>query len=53
MIRHIDTATAEILEFKEKNPKRYKELIDSGIRIGFGEVTNNFFKNKINGCRNS
>ena len=47
MIRHIDTATAEILEFKEKNPKRYKELIDSGIRIGFGEVTNNFSKTKL------
>jgi Predicted cobalamin binding protein len=37
MIRHIDTATIEILEFKEKNPKRYNELIDEGIRIGFGE----------------
>lgn len=37
MIRHIDTAAAEIFEFKEKNPQRYKELIEVGIRIGFGE----------------
>ncbi|MDR0766978.1 MAG: cobalamin-dependent protein [Methanosarcinales archaeon] len=37
MIRHIDIAAAEIFEFKEKNPQRYKELIEVGIRIGFGE----------------
>ncbi|WNY23139.1 hypothetical protein MmiHf6_04420 [Methanimicrococcus hongohii] len=37
MIRHIDTAAAEIYEFKEKNPQRYKELLEVGIRIGFGE----------------
>lgn len=37
MIRHIDVAAAEISEFKEKNPQRFKELIEVGIRIGFGE----------------
>ena len=37
MIRHINIAAAEILEFKEKKPQRYKELIEIGIRIGFGE----------------
>lgn len=37
MIRHTDTAVAEIFEFREKNPQRYKELIEAGIRIGFGE----------------
>lgn len=38
MIRHIDTAAAEIFEFQERNPKRYRELLEVGIRIGFGEV---------------
>ncbi|MDL2261349.1 cobalamin-dependent protein [Methanimicrococcus sp. OttesenSCG-928-J09] len=37
MIRHVDTAAAEIFEFKEKNPQRFKELFEVGIRIGFGE----------------
>jgi len=37
MIRHINTEAAEIFEFKENNPKRYKELICAGIRIGYGE----------------
>ena len=47
MIRHIDTATAEILEFKKKNPKRYKELIDIGICIGFGESINVFSETEL------
>lgn len=38
MIRHIDTAAAKIFEFQERNPKRYRELLEVGIRIGFGEV---------------
>jgi len=38
MIRHIDTAAAEIFDFNEKNPKLYKELLEVGVRIGFGEV---------------
>ncbi|WNY28357.1 hypothetical protein MmiEs2_05420 [Methanimicrococcus stummii] len=37
MIRHVDTAAAEIFEYKEKNPQRYRELIEVGIKIGFGE----------------
>lgn len=38
MIRHIDTLTAEMIEFKEKNPARFKELIENGIRIGYGDA---------------
>ncbi|WNY24777.1 cobalamin-dependent protein [Methanolapillus millepedarum] len=37
MIRHIDTATIELTEFKEKNPKRFQELLEEGIKIGRGE----------------
>ena len=37
MIRHINTTVIDVFEFKEKNPQLFKELIDIGIRIGFGE----------------
>ncbi|MCL2863130.1 MAG: cobalamin-dependent protein [Methanimicrococcus sp.] len=47
MIRHIDTAAAEIAEFREKNPKRYRELLEAGIRIGLGETVAGAGKKKL------
>ncbi|WNY26926.1 cobalamin-dependent protein [Methanolapillus ohkumae] len=37
MIRHIDTATKELIEFKEQNPTQFQELLEEGIKIGRGE----------------
>jgi methylated-thiol--corrinoid protein len=36
MIRHIDIAVQRILEMKEKEPAKFKKLIDEGIMIGLG-----------------
>lgn len=36
MIRHIDLAVQNILEMKEKEPAKFKRLIDEGIMIGLG-----------------
>jgi methylated-thiol--corrinoid protein len=36
MIRHIDIAVQKILEIKEKEPAKFKKLIDEGIMIGLG-----------------
>jgi methylated-thiol--corrinoid protein len=36
MIRHIDIAVQKIFEIKEKEPARFKKLIDEGIMIGLG-----------------
>lgn len=36
MIRHIDIAVQKILEIKEKEPAKFKRLIDEGIMIGLG-----------------
>ena len=36
MIRHIDVAVQKIFEMKEKEPSRFKKLIDEGIMIGLG-----------------
>lgn len=38
MIRHIDIAVQKILEMKEKEPAKFKRLIDEGIMIGLGVV---------------
>ena len=36
MIRHIDIAVQKIFEMKEKEPAKFKRLIDEGIMIGLG-----------------
>ncbi len=36
MIRHIDLAVQKIFEMKEKEPAKFKRLIDEGIMIGLG-----------------
>lgn len=36
MIRHIDVAAQKIFEMKEKEPAKFKRLIDEGIMIGLG-----------------
>ena len=36
MIRHIDIAVQKIFEMKEKEPAKFKKLIDEGIMIGLG-----------------
>jgi Predicted cobalamin binding protein len=36
MIRHIDIAVQKVLEMKEKEPAKFKKLIDEGIMIGLG-----------------
>jgi methylated-thiol--corrinoid protein len=36
MIRHIDIAVQLIFEMKEKEPAKFKKLIDEGIMIGLG-----------------
>jgi methylated-thiol--corrinoid protein len=36
MIRHIDVAVQKIFEMKEKEPAKFKRLIDEGIMIGLG-----------------
>lgn len=36
MIRHIDVAVQQIFEMKEKEPAKFKRLIDEGIMIGLG-----------------
>ncbi|KKG12357.1 methylthiol--CoM methyltransferase [Methanosarcina sp. 2.H.A.1B.4] len=36
MIRHIDLAVQKIFELKEKEPAKFKKLIDEGIMIGLG-----------------
>ncbi len=36
MIRHIDVAVQKIFEMKEKEPAKFKKLIDEGIMIGLG-----------------
>lgn len=36
MIRHIDLAVQKIYEMKEKEPAKFKKLIDEGIMIGLG-----------------
>lgn len=36
MIRHIDVAVQKIFELKEKEPSKFKKLIDEGIMIGLG-----------------
>lgn len=36
MIRHIDIAVQRIFELKEKEPSKFKRLIDEGIMIGLG-----------------
>ena len=36
MIRHIDIAVQKIFEMKEKEPAKFKRLIDEGIMMGLG-----------------
>ena len=36
MIRHIDVAVQKIFEMKEKEPAKFKRLIEEGIMIGLG-----------------
>lgn len=36
MIRHVDIAVQKIFEMKEKEPAKFKRLIDEGIMIGLG-----------------
>lgn len=36
MIRHIDVAVQKVFEMKEKEPVKFKKLIDEGIMIGLG-----------------
>ncbi len=36
MIRHVDLAVQKIFEMKEKEPAKFKKLIDEGIMIGLG-----------------
>jgi methylated-thiol--corrinoid protein len=36
MIRHIDVAVQKIFEMKEKDPAKFKRLIDEGIMTGLG-----------------
>jgi len=36
MIRHIDIAVQKIFEMKEKEPAKFKKLIDEGIMISLG-----------------
>jgi methylated-thiol--corrinoid protein len=36
MIRHVDIAVQKIFEIKEKEPAKFKKLIDEGIMIGLG-----------------
>ncbi|HEY3361065.1 MAG TPA: cobalamin-dependent protein [Methanosarcina sp.] len=36
MIRHIDIAVQKVLDMKEKEPAKFKKLIDEGIMIGLG-----------------
>ncbi|RXA19462.1 methylthiol--CoM methyltransferase [Methanosarcina sp. MSH10X1] len=36
MIRHIDVAVQKIFEMKEKEPVKFKRLIDEGIMLGLG-----------------
>ncbi|HII81130.1 MAG TPA: methylthiol--CoM methyltransferase [Methanosarcina sp.] len=36
MIRHVDIAVQKIFEMKEKEPAKFKKLIDEGIMIGIG-----------------
>ena len=36
MIRHIDIAVQKIFEMKEKEPAKFKRLIDEGIVLGLG-----------------
>ena len=38
MIRHIDIAVQKIFEMKEKEPAKFKRLINEGIMIGLGVV---------------
>ena len=38
MIRHIDIAVQKVLDMKEKEPAKFKKLIDEGIMIGLGVV---------------